>query len=396
MRTSSDRKPETEEVPTSREMFTAETVRTASHVMIAGNALLSAHLSPLLVSSFNSIFSTLATSITYGRTPQKIQQTRLEDLKVLIENSRPLFAAEMQIFFAKSTSYSILKKQFEKLDKKYSARLESEQNIFRYLILAIGFIGLLYFVARLLQEKTNSNVFAWIETAFVISLMSLMGYSNVQSHRELVMRSRKDYQEFVQILILFNTQVVEEIPILKIVFNLEQTKNGMEECVKELRDLGVAMPEIREAGCGVEESKGAEKSLVQRVEAKLHSLIEERDKEIEELQRQKEVDLTQALTLERKEAIEQELKDAKEEQQLNYQRRSYQLIAAVENFNRTSEKYQLALEQLSQACAAFKEKVFPCQIDADSLQNLKRTFEIPEDFPSEMLEEDDLTIRFRK
>ena len=396
MRTPSDKKFKTEEVPTSGEMFTAETVRTASHVMIAGNALFSAHLSPLLVSSLNSIFSTLATSITYGRTPQKIQQTRLEDLKVLIENSRPLFAAEMQIFFAKSTSYSILKKQFEKLDKKYSARLESEQNIFRYLILAIGFIGLLYFVARLLQEKTNSNVFAWIETAFVISLMSLMGYSNVQSHRELVMRSRKDYQEFVQILILFNTQVVEEIPILKIVFNLEQTKNGMEECVKELRDLGVAMPEIREAGCGVEESKGAEKSLVQRVEAKLHSLIEERDKEIEELQRQKEVDLTQALTLERKEAIEQELKDAKEEQQLNYQRRSYQLIAAVENFNRTSEKYQLALEQLSQACAAFKEKVFPCQIDADSLQNLKRTFEIPEDFPSEMLEEDDLTIRFRK
>ena len=50
MRTPSDKKFKTEEVPTSRDMFssltTAETARTVSHVMIAGNALLSAHLPP--------------------------------------------------------------------------------------------------------------------------------------------------------------------------------------------------------------------------------------------------------------------------------------------------------------------------------------------------------------
>ena len=393
----SDKKFKTEEVPTSRErlfsLATAETARTASHVMLAGNAMLSSSVSPLLASSLNSIFSTLATSITYGRTPEKIQSARLKDLQTLIINIRPLFEKpEMPIFFAKSASYQTLKKQFEMLDKKYSARIESESKTFWYLMLAIGFIGLLYFVVRLSQE---SDELTWAEAIPMILIMLSMGYSNFHSHEELVMRSRKDYQEFIEALIQFTTHVTDEVPILKVIATLEQTQKEMEACAQELRKLGVEMPEIREADeSGVEESKGAEKSLVERLEERLQSLLGEKEQEIAKAQKNAS---TRLETMpEQKEAIGKKLKSIREEQQLNYQRRSYQLIAAVEVFNRTFEKYQLALEQLSQACAAFKEKVFPCQIDADSLQNLKRTFEIPEDFPSEMLEEDDLTIRFRK
>src|SRR3989339_118534 len=282
MRSRSESEAKTTEISVAQKVLdqlaTAETARTASHIIIAGNAMLSSSVSPLVSSSLNSIFSSVATAITYGRTPQKIQQARLEDLKMLIESIRPLFSTEIKTFFAKSTSYQTLKKQFEMLDKKYSSRIESESKTFRYLMLAIGFIGSLYFVARLVQDNDELN---WTETIAVLGMIGMMSYSNVHSDRDLVMCSRKDYQEFIQALIIFQIKMFDEVPILKVMATLEQTKKEMNECIEELKRLGIEIPKTREADeGGVEESKGAGKSLAELAEAKLQSLAEERDNEI--------------------------------------------------------------------------------------------------------------------
>src|SRR3989339_2061973 len=282
MRPQSDKKLATEEAPKSREFLsslaTAETARTASHIIIAGNAMLSSSASPLLSSSLNSIFSSVATAITYGRTPQKIQQARLEDLKMLIESIRPLFSTEIKTFFAESDSYQKLKKQFETLQEKYSAALESKPKTFQYLILAIGFIGSLFFSYRLVEDNDELN---WTETIAVLGMIGMTSYSNVHSHRDLVMCSRKDYQEFIEALIIFQIKMFDEVPILKVMATLEQTKKEMNECIEELKRLGIEIPKTREADeGGVEESKGAGKSLAELAEAKLQSLAEERDNEI--------------------------------------------------------------------------------------------------------------------
>jgi len=373
MRTSSDRKPETEEVPTSREMFTAETVRTASHVMIAGNALLSAHLSPLLVSSFNSIFSTLATSITYGRTPQKIQQTRLEALKTLIENSRPLFATEMPIFFAKSASYQTLKKQFEMLDKKYSSRIESESKTFWYLMLAIGIMGAFYFVARLLQDSDDLN---WVEIISVLGMIGMMSYSNVQSHRELVMQSRKDYQEFIHALINFQTQMFDEVPILKIIFDLEQMKKEMEECMRELNELGVETSEIREADeGGVEESKGAEKSLMQRVEERLQSLLKESTQEIERTNQRMCSELGSEISREKRDSIEKQAKERIQEIEHTYYRELEEILDTLKSLKKLQVTYNNGYETLQRFYEKFKRPE-QTTLDAAEINALKRRFSL--------------------
>ena len=384
MRPQSDKKLATEEAPKSREFLsslaTAETARTASHIIIAGNAMLSSSASPLLSSSLNSIFSSVATAITYGRTPQKIQQARLKDLKTLLENSRPLFALEMQTFFAESTSYQKLKKQFEALDQKYFAALESEFKTFQPLMLAIGSIGVFYFVARLLQENAGSDALTWIEAAFMISIISLMGYSNFQSHQNLLMCSRKDYQEFIQALIIFQIKMFDEVPILKVMATLEQTKKEMNECIEELKRLGIEIPKTREADeGGVEESKGAGKSLAELAEAKLQSLAEERDNEIEEIQQQKEVKLTQVITLDRREEIEQEIKEAKKVRRLEYQENYLKLISLLETFNTTIKNYQIAFEQLLDFYAVAKVRLAPYYLNDDELRRLKRfSIDLPE------------------
>ena len=380
MRTPSDKKFKTEEVPTSREMFTAETVRTASHVMIAGNALLSAHLSPLLVSSLNSLFSTLATSITYGRTPEKIQSARLKDLQTLIINIRPLFEKpEMPIFFAKSTSYQTLKKQFEMLDKKYSARIESESKTFRYLMLAVGLIGSLYFSARLLQENLDSGALTWIEATFVISIMSLMGYSNVHSHRELVMCSRKDYQEFVQVLILFNTQVVEEIPILRIMSTLEQTKKEMESCEEELRELVV---ETSEEGNGVEESKGDEKILLPQVESKLQSLMREKDRKTEKIQQQKETKLQGVIASAERIAIEQQAKKDADKIVHEYQQTVVKILDSLKKLQSLQIKCTTIYEEFLKSYEEF-EQIKSITINSDALSALETEFLSVRSLPEE-------------
>ncbi len=366
MRTQSDKKLKTEKVLTSRDMFsslaTAETVRTASHVMIAGNALFSAHLSPLLSSSLNSIFSTLATSITYGRTPQKIQQARLEDLKMLIENSRPLFAPEMQIFFAKSASYQTLKKQFENLNQKYSARIESESKTFRYLILAIGLVGLLYFVARLLQDNDELN---WVEIISVLGMIGMMSYSNIQSHRELVMRSKKDYQEFIETLIQFNTHVIEEVPLLKIVATLEQMKKEMEECMRELNELGVETSEIRETDeGGVEESKGAEKSLMQRVEERLQSLVKEKKLEIKHIEQEMRSNLEREISQEGKNSIEQKMRERTQEIELGYHQVLNEILGALKILKNLQVTYDSTYEVLQKFKRSEQTALEHAEIDA--------------------------------
>ena len=366
MRTQSDKKLKTEKVLTSRDMFsslaTAETVRTASHVMIAGNALFSAHLSPLLSSSLNSIFSTLATSITYGRTPQKIQQARLEDLKMLIENSRPLFAPEMQIFFAKSASYQTLKKQFENLNQKYSARIESESKTFRYLILAIGLVGLLYFVAQLLQDNDELN---WVEIISVLGMIGMMSYSNIQSHRELVMRSKKDYQEFIETLIQFNTHVIEEVPLLKIVATLEQMKKEMEECMRELNELGVETSEIRETDeGGVEESKGAEKSLMQRVEERLQSLVKEKKLEIKHIEQEMRSNLEREISQEGKNSIEQKMRERTQEIELGYHQVLNEILGALKILKNLQVTYDSTYEVLQKFKRSEQTALEHAEIDA--------------------------------
>ena len=381
MRSRSDKKPATEEAPKSREILsslaTAETARTASHIIIAGNAMLSSSASPLLSSSLNSIFSSVATAITYGRTPQKIQQARLKDLKTLLENSRPLFSTEMKTFFAESTSYQKLKKQFEALDQKYFAALESEFKTFQPLMLAIGSIGVFYFVARLVQDNDELN---WTETIAVLGMIGMMSYSNVHSHRDLVMCSRKDYQEFIQALIIFQIKMFDEVPILKVMATLEQTKKEMNECIEELKRLGIEIPKTREADeGGVEESKGAGKSLAELAEAKLQSLAEERDNEIEEIQQQKEVKLTQVITLDRREEIEQEIKEAKKVRRLEYQENYLKLISLLETFNTTIKNYQIAFEQLLDFYAVAKVRLAPYYLNDDELRRLKRfSIDLPE------------------
>jgi len=181
---------------------------------------------------------------------------------------------------------------------------------FRYLILAIGLVGLLYFVARLLQDNDELN---WVEIISVLGMIGMMSYSNIQSHRELVMRSEKDYQEFIETLIQFNTHVIEEVPLLKIVATLEQMKKEMEECMRELNELGVETSEIREADeGGVEESKGAEKSLMQRVEERLQSLLKESTQEIERTNQRMCSELGSEISREKRDSIEKQAKDIKQ------------------------------------------------------------------------------------
>src|SRR3989339_2139684 len=366
MRTPSDKKFKTEEVPTSRDMFssltTAETARTVSHVMIAGNALLSAHLPPLLSSSLNSLFSTLATAITYGRTPEKIQTMRLEELRILLTNIRPLFTPDMKTFFAESISYSTLKKQFENLNQKYSARIESESKTFRYLILAIGLVGLLYFVARLLQDNDELN---WVEIISVLGMIGMMSYSNIQSHRELVMRSEKDYQEFIETLIQFNTHVIEEVPLLKIVATLEQMKKEMEECMRELNELGVETSEIRETDeGGVEESKGAEKSLMQRVEERLQSLVKEKKLEIKHIEQEMRSNLEREISQEGKNSIEQKMRERTQEIELGYHQVLNEILGALKILKNLQVTYDSTYEVLQKFKRSEQTALEHAEIDA--------------------------------
>ena len=384
MRSRSDKKPATEEAPKSREtlssLATAETVRTASHIIIAGNAMLSSSVSPLVSSSLNSIFSSVATAITYGRTPQKIQQARLEDLKMLIESIRPLFSTEIKTFFAKSTSYQTLKKQFEMLDKKYSSRIESESKTFRYLMLAIGFIGSLYFVARLVQDNDELN---WTETIAVLGMIGMMSYSNVHSHRDLVMCSRKDYQEFIEALIQFNTHVTDEVPILKVMTTLEKTKKEMESCEEELRELGVEMPKIREADeGGVEESKGEEKSLAQRVEERLQSLVEERNKEIKEISIRTNLELARTTLTEEEIAARERSKKAMHNAWHQYRNTATSIKSCIRKLQNLHMKYHRASEELRELHEKFIHAV-PVNINEEDIVTLERKFPDDEPIPEE-------------
>src|SRR3989339_1295799 len=380
MRPQSDKKLATEEASKSREFLsslaTAETARTASHIIIAGNAMLSSSASPLLSSSLNSIFSSVATAITYGRTPQKIQQARLEDLKTLLENSRPLFSTEMKTFFAESTSYQKLKKQFEALDQKYFAALESEFKTFQPLMLAIGSIGVFYFVARLVQDNDELN---WTETIAVLGMIGMMSYSNVHSHRDLVMCSRKDYQEFIEALIQFNTHVIDEVPVLKVITTLEQTKKEMEKCEEELRKLGVEMPKIREADeGGVEESKGEEKSLAQRVEERLQSLVEERNKEIKEISIRTNLELARTTLTEEEIAARERSKKAMHNAWHQYRNTATSIKSCIRKLQNLHMKYHRASEELRELHEKFIHAV-PVNINEEDIVTLERKF--PDDEP---------------
>jgi len=353
MRPQSDKKLATEEASKSREFLsslaTAETARTASHIIIAGNAMLSSSASPLLSSSLNSIFSSVATAITYGRTPQKIQQARLKDLKTLLENSRPLFALEMQTFFAESTSYQKLKKQFEALDQKYFAALESKPNTFRYLIFLIGLVGSLYFIVRLFQDSEGLN---GIETISVLGMMLMMSYSNVHSHRDLVMCSRKDYEEFVDTLIQFNTQAMDEVPILKAMITLEKTKLEIKDCIKQLNEL--VTDESAEGSA--EERKGdevallagREENLMPRVKGKLHYLVNERNQRVREIQQQKDDDLRNETSSEIIVKIEQATERRKQTAQNKYQKKAGPILSLLEKLTTLQTKHDKASEEIQE------------------------------------------------
>jgi len=242
---------------------------------------------------------------------------------------------------------------------------------FRYLILAIGLVGLLYFVAQLLQDNDELN---WVEIISVLGMIGMMSYSNIQSHRELVMRSKKDYQEFIETLIQFNTHVIEEVPLLKIVATLEQMKKEMEECMRELNELGVETSEIRETDeGGVEESKGAEKSLMQRVEERLQSLIEERDKEIEA-----------ALQLDLAESIH-----------LQYQLKARKIVSKVNILKDTIQQYQTDFQQLHELYkihAVLNQKCRSIDMSDDQLQSLMKVAEMFNVTSAKTSEKDDSII----
>ena len=365
-------KPEAAEITSTREILarlaTAETARTVSHAVIVGNAMLSSYFSPLISSSLNSVFSTIATAATYGRTPEKIRNARLEDLQMLITKIRPLFTtSEMQALFADSASYQESRKQFEKLDRKYSCLLETKSKPFRYLIFAIGFIGTLYFILRLLQENHEA---IWTEAMPMIFMMFLMSYSNYQSHQDLLMCSRKDYQELIEALIVFQTKMLEEVPILKMVMTLEQMKKEMEECEERLRELSVEVPKIRkiEVG-GVRESKGEEKSLLECVESRLQNLVAERDEGAEKIQKQKEIDLRNAIFNERRIIVEQRTKLELQNIQRRYTNIFTEIQTSLKKLWYTQKSYREACKKLHQ----FFEKLMPTQlaeIDDDGITNV--------------------------
>jgi len=353
MRSRSESEAKTTEISVAQKVLdqlaTAETARTASHIIIAGNAMLSSSASPLLSSSLNSIFSSVATAITYGRTPQKIQQARLKDLKTLLENSRPLFSTEMKTFFAESTSYQKLKKQFEALDQKYFAALESKPNTFRYLIFLIGLVGSLYFIVRLFQDSEGLN---GIETISVLGMMLMMSYSNVHSHRDLVMCSRKDYEEFVDTLIQFNTQAMDEVPILKAMITLEKTKLEIKDCIKQLNEL--VTDESAEGSA--EERKGdevallagREENLMPRVKGKLHYLVNERNQRVREIQQQKDDDLRNETSSEIIVKIEQATERRKQTAQNKYQKKAGPILSLLEKLTTLQTKHDKASEEIQE------------------------------------------------
>src|SRR3989339_475248 len=384
MRSRSESEAKTTEISVAQKVLdqlaTAETARTASHIIIAGNAMLSSSVSPLVSSSLNSIFSSVATAITYGRTPQKIQQARLEDLKMLIESIRPLFSTEIKTFFAESDSYQKLKKQFETLQEKYSAALESKPKTFQYLILAIGFIGSLYFAARLVQDNDELN---WTETIAVLGMIGMMSYSNVHSHRDLVMCSRKDYQEFIEALIQFNTHVIDEVPVLKVITTLEQTKKEMEKCEEELRELGVEMPEICEAEVtkegGVEESKGAEKSLMERVEERLQNLMKGKEQEAKKI---KETGVAQIRkTQEGSTIIEQAIREEIQKAHRRYQQDLVQILKVLERLENLQVKHNAAVEKVQKFCEELTQS--RPTINSSGIHRLKERFSEDESLAGE-------------
>jgi len=185
-------------------------------------------------------------------------------------------------------------------------------------------------------------------------MIGMMSYSNVQSHQELVMRSKKDYQEFIEALIQFNTHVIEEVPILKIVTTLEKTKKEMESCEEELEELGVEMPEIREADeGGVEESKGEEKSLMQRVEERLQSLVGEKNKEAKEIQQKMISDLEYIVSEEDKNSIKQQAEKDIQRVHSRYEHSSILIQSCLKKLWFIQKKYRTAYEELRTKCEKF-------------------------------------------
>ena len=196
-------------------------------------------------------------------------------------------------------------------------------------------------------------------------MIGMMSYSNIQSHRELVMRSEKDYQEFIETLIQFNTHVIEEVPLLKIVATLEQMKKEMEECMRELNELGVETSEIRETDeGGVEESKGAEKSLMQRVEERLQSLVKEKKLEIKHIEQEMRSNLEREISQEGKNSIEQKMRERTQEIELGYHQVLNEILGALKILKNLQVTYDSTYEVLQKFKRSEQTALEHAEIDA--------------------------------
>jgi len=230
------------------------------------------------------------------------------------------------------------------------------------------------------QDNDELN---WTETIAVLGMIGMMSYSNVHSHRDLVMCSRKDYQEFIEALIQFNTHVIDEVPVLKVITTLEQTKKEMEKCEEELRELGVEMPEICEAEVtkegGVEESKGAEKSLMERVEERLQNLMKGKEQEAKKI---KETGVAQIRkTQEGSTIIEQAIREEIQKAHRRYQQDLVKILKVLERLENLQVKHNAAVEKVQKFCEELTQS--RPTINSSGIHRLKERFSEDESLAGE-------------